>query len=390
MATPFSLFIFLYLPLVFPIPICRMLIFYVIFFFLILRFAITLFNFISNPKLLRARQQNRDSISVLIPVRNEQKHILRLLKSIKEQDYTNYEVLILDDASSDNTRLVINQFIAADPRFRLLEGRKLPQGWTGKNFACHQLAEQGTGKYMLFLDADIIIAKGFLNSIVHRAKTGRLALLSIFPDMRLHTLTDYLVLPIIHFLLLNLVPLRLVRLSRSAFFSASSGQCMLFESEIYRAHRWHAQVKSSLAEDTNIFKIAKVYGYGVETLLANHYVCSERKERFSTLIESLSKHLLAEFNNNIPGLLCYFLLVMIGPLFIIAYLDLRLVFFTLSLILLARLMISLASKQNPLINIVVHPTQMLILLFVFVKALWYQSRQSFSWKGRRVYEKDRD
>lgn len=361
-----------------------MLIFYVIYFFLILRFAITLFNFISNPKLIRSRYRSNDLISVLIPVRNEQTHIPALLNSLRSQRHTNFEVLILNDASSDNTELIIREFVRTDARFKMITGETLPEGWTGKNFACHQLARNARGSYFIFLDADTLLKDEFLSNAVQRVKANNLSLLSVFPDIKLKKIADYLVLPIIHYLLLNLVPLRLVRLSKSPFFSAASGQCMIFNADMYRGHWWHAQVKDSLAEDADIVRLMKSYHYGVETLLANGYICTERKHRFSTLTDSVSKHLLAEFNNNLPALLCYFLLVMIGPIFILSYLGPGLIFQAITLIVLARLMISLASRQNPLLNIVLHPAQMLVMIFVFIQALKGYRKGYFSWKGRRV------
>ena len=80
-----------------------MLIYYVVFFFLIIRFSITLFNFISNPKLPAAPRQYQELVSILIPARDEEEDIANLLDSIRRQDYQNYEVLVMDDTSSDQT-----------------------------------------------------------------------------------------------------------------------------------------------------------------------------------------------------------------------------------------------------------------------------------------------
>ncbi len=126
-------------------------------FFIVLRFTVTLFNFISNPKLTRVTRHYDDLVSILIPVRNEEENIVILLASILKQEYKNYEVIIYDDESDDNTYNVCVAFAAAHSNISLIKGTPLPAGWMGKNHACHQLARKARGKFLLFLDADDVI-----------------------------------------------------------------------------------------------------------------------------------------------------------------------------------------------------------------------------------------
>jgi len=153
---------------------------FIIFLFIILRFTVTLFNFISNPKLHRVAKQYNDPVSILIPARDEEHNILNLLRSIQQQDYTNYEVIILDDSSSDHTFKVCSDFAANNPRFKVIRGEELPHDWLGKNYACHQLAKHANGDFLLFLDADEKIKDGLINSAVHRMYLRKLGLLSLF------------------------------------------------------------------------------------------------------------------------------------------------------------------------------------------------------------------
>ncbi|MBM3401613.1 MAG: glycosyltransferase family 2 protein, partial [Bacteroidetes bacterium] len=187
-----------------------MILIYLIFFFLILRFTVTLFNFISNPKLTKSAKKYNDLVSILIPARNEERNILDLLESIRNQDYTNYEVIILDDHSSDQTYHICSDYADQHKQFKVIRGEVLPVDWLGKNFACWQLAAVSKGRYLIFLDADEIIAEGLINSSIHRMKSNRLSLLSIFTDQLMYTWGERVVVPLMHFLLLNLLPLRLV------------------------------------------------------------------------------------------------------------------------------------------------------------------------------------
>ena len=94
---------------------------YLIYFFLILRFTVTLFNFISNPKLTNSGKKYDDLVSILIPARDEELNIIDLLDSIRNQDYKNYEVIILDDHSSDQTFKLCSEFCEINSRFKIVK-----------------------------------------------------------------------------------------------------------------------------------------------------------------------------------------------------------------------------------------------------------------------------
>ena len=361
-----------------------MILFYVIFFFLIFRFAVTLFNFISNPKLTASAKQYSDFVSILIPARNEEKNIVQLLRSIKEQDYINYEVIVLDDDSSDNTFSVCLQFAESESRFRVIKGEPLRDAWLGKNFACHQLSKQAKGKYLLFLDADETVGAGLINNSVNRMKINGIALLSLFTNQVMITTGEYAVVPLMHYLLLNLLPLRLVRLSKSASFSAASGQFMMFDAEVYRREQWHKRAKDKVVEDIEITKMMKRKGYTAEALLANGYVKCRMYTGYTDALSGFSKNLLAGFNNNIAGLVCYLLLVMLGPIFIAIYLNAGLLFFYITLIVLTRLMISLLSGQRVFFNLIMHPFQMISLVVIAILSVHKYLTKTGTWKGRTI------
>jgi chlorobactene glucosyltransferase len=361
-----------------------MILYYIIFFFLILRFAITLFNFISNPKLPSSSRKHGDLVSILIPARNEEKDIIKLLQSILIQEYKNIEVIILDDNSSDNTYNVCLRFCERDPRFSVIKGNPLPDDWLGKNYACYQLANAANGKYLIFLDADDLIAPGLINNAVNRMKISRLTLLSLFTNQRMPTLGERLVVPLMHFLLLNLLPLRLVKLSSNPAFAAASGQFMMFNASDYLNQQWHMQVKKQVVEDIEIMKLVKKKGYSGEALLANGYVFCRMYTGFKEALHGFSKNLLAGFNMNIAALVCYLLLVMVGPVFIAFYLDLSLLFFAITLIILTRIMISLQSGQNVFLNLILHPFQMFSLIIIAILSVKKHLTRTIRWKDRTI------
>jgi glycosyltransferase involved in cell wall biosynthesis len=356
----------------------------VTFFFIILRFAVTLFNFISDPKLRRVNKPYTDQVSILIPVRNEEENILRLLQSIHQQDYQNYEVLILDDDSTDRTNEICTGFANTHPSFRVIKGEGLPREWLGKNFACHQLAQLAKGSFFLFVDADEQINNGLINSAVHRMYMQKLGLLSLFTNQQMPSFGEKLVVPLMHYILLNLLPLRLIYLVKNYSVAAASGQFMLFNADIYRKYQWHETVKDKVVEDVEIMKQVKAASFNGEALLANSMISCRMYKNYSTAVNGFSKNFLAAFNYKILLFLIYIVLIIGGPMIIMMTLDFHLIFFMAGLIILTRVMVSLTAGQNAWYNIILHPLQMFSLTVVAFLAVQRHLTKTIIWKGRRI------
>jgi chlorobactene glucosyltransferase len=353
-------------------------------FFIILRFTVTLFNFISNPKLHKVSKQYTDRVSILIPARNEAGSILTLLRSIQSHDYQNYEVIILDDESTDDTYAICSAFAANHPHFRVVKGEPLPDDWIGKNYACHQLAQLADGKYLLFLDADEEVKPGLINSAVHRMHLHQLGLLSLFANQQMDTPGERAVVPLMHFILLNLLPVRLIYLVKNASVAAASGQFMLFDAAIYHKHQWHHAVKNKVVEDVEIMRLIKAEAYNGEALLANGMISCRMYKTYNEAINGFGKNFLAAFNYSIMGFLIYMVLIIGGPMIVIMTLNLPLLLFMLGLITLTRIMISLLAGQSALNNVLMHPLQMFNMLLIGVISIQKYLTKTTVWKGRRI------
>ncbi|TSD64128.1 glycosyltransferase [Inquilinus sp. KBS0705] len=356
----------------------------VTFIFLILRFTVTLFNFLSNPKLPRISRYYHDKVSILIPARNEAENIIALLQSIHAQDYKEYEVIILDDGSTDDTYALCEAFAAEHPKFKVIKGQPLPEGWLGKNFACYQLAGQATGKYYLFLDADEKVSNGLLNSAVHRMYLRSLSLLSLFTNQDMRSPGENIVVPLMHYILLNLLPLRMVFLSKSVSFSAASGQFMLFRADDYNEYQWHQLVKNKVVEDVEIMKLVKTSALNGEALLANGMISCRMYTGFNQAINGFGKNFLAAFNYNVVGFLVYLTLIIGGPAIVVMTLNLNFIAMMIGLIILTRIMISLSAGQSAWQNVLLHPLQMLSLLLIGITSIQKHLTKTTEWKGRKI------
>ena len=188
-------------------------------------------------------------VSVLIPARNEEENIEICLKSLREQDYSNFEILVLDDNSLDNTADIVSRIAAADDRVRLIRGGLLPEGWAGKPFACYQLAERAAGSWLLFIDADTTHAPHMLRSTLALALELKSSMLSGFPRQMAESLPEKIAMPVLYFVIMSWLPLWWLHRSIGHRPSLTIGQLILFRREEYWRIGGHMAVKDKILED---------------------------------------------------------------------------------------------------------------------------------------------
>ena len=216
---------------------------------------IFLLNLILNLRSLRVPLADSRSpepaplVSVLIPARDEEANIASCLESLQKQDYPNFEILVLDDNSSDNTAAIVRRIASGDGRIRLLNGEPLPPGWAGKAFACHQLAKEARGSWLLFTDADTLHAPHMLRSVLALAMELNISLLSGFPRQLTNSLLQKIITPVWYFIILSWMPIWWLQHSKTPRPTLAIGQFLLFPRDEYWRIGGHQTVKSRILED---------------------------------------------------------------------------------------------------------------------------------------------
>ncbi len=188
-------------------------------------------------------------VSVLIPARNEEENIETCLKSLQKQDYPNFEILVLDDNSTDRTAELVERMAAKDDRIRLIKGEPLPEGWAGKPFACYQLAEKARGSWLLFIDADTTHAPHMLRSTMALAFELKPSMLSGFPRQMAESLPEKIAMPVLYFVIMSWLPLWWLHRFVGSKPSLTVGQFILFSREAYWRIGGHMAVKDRIIED---------------------------------------------------------------------------------------------------------------------------------------------
>jgi glycosyltransferase involved in cell wall biosynthesis len=357
---------------------------YIIFGFLILRLLIALINLLTKKWLSVREIPGERFVSILIPARNEKENIGKLLDNIIDHDYKNYEVIVYDDMSEDTTPEIVKGYAENNKKISCIRGVELPEGWLGKNYACHQLSLKAKGSYFLFLDADVIIEKGLIRNSLGHFKNNRIALLSIFPQQIMVTLGEKLTIPLMNWILVSMLPLILIEYTSNTSLSAANGQFMLFNADIYRKNQWHKKVSGHKVEDIEIVKSIKRKGYIARTVLSNGQIKCRMYKNYKEGIEGFSKNVTAFFGNSIFLTILFAIITSFG-IFVILF-TLNYIFLAAYIILsiLLRIIVSILSRQNVLTNILLSIPQQIAFIVVVFKAVYNKTLKYGNWKGRQI------
>ncbi len=226
--------------------------------------------FLDNLRFLRKIKESLTEIddlpevSVLIPARNESRNIKQCLQSVVSQDYPSLrEVLVYDDQSTDETSTIVEEFASKYKFVKLIRGKGVPQGWTGKNYACHTLAKNAEGEYLLFIDADLRLKKDALRKAIKIARNLNTDLLSILPDLTLGSFSEQVFVPIMTTAMLMFLPLRLVWESAIPLFTGALGPFMFFKKSSYSKIGGHAIIPDEIVEDLRLAYLTKKKNFKV-------------------------------------------------------------------------------------------------------------------------------
>jgi hypothetical protein len=201
-------------------------------------------------------------VSVLIPARNEESSIAAAVQSVLASRSVVLDVLVLDDASLDGTAAIVALLAVEDARLRLHAAPLLPEGWNGKQHACHVLSELAQNEWLCFLDADVRLAPDALARLIASAEAQRVDLLSGFPLEETGTWLERLLIPLIHFVLLCYLPLPGLRIfRRTRAFAAGCGQVMLTRRTAYQAVGGHAAIRMTMHDGILLPRLLRHSGF---------------------------------------------------------------------------------------------------------------------------------
>lgn len=350
-------------------------------------FLLVFLNFLFWPKAQNiARHSARLSVSVCVPARNEAQNIANCLMSLGIDSDLILEVLVLNDDSQDSTADIIARFVSQYPKIRLISTQALPRGWTGKNFACYQLAKAAKGDLILFLDADARVLTGGLNILVSEMEIRGLDLLSAWPAYRLISLSEKTFMPLLNYVVLSLFPAPLSLTSRLPALGLAHGACILVKRQSYWQMGGHSAVKGDLFEDTSLARSFRRAGLLTACLDGSSVVRVRMYRNLGEIFLGFQKNFYPAFK--FKPLFWLFILLHIISLYIFVYAGLNFSWPALTpalLLILARGLLAIRF-QHSWLSVLLHPLAEMFLLVVGLSSMYkIIFKQGVVWKGR-IYE----
>jgi glycosyltransferase involved in cell wall biosynthesis len=233
-------------------------------------------------------------VSIIIPARNEEASLGACLESLVAQTGVSFEIILVDDHSTDRTREIATSFA----KVRAMEAGPLPVGWTGKNNAVTTGARQARGQWLLFTDADTIHLPGSLARALAEAQQNGVEMLSYSPEQIAVSFWEMATLPVVFAELAREYPPSKVSDPNSAL-AAANGQYILIRRDAYEAVGGHAAVAADILEDVVLARAVKASGRKIRFRYAAEAVRTRMYRNYTQLRDGWTKNLALLFPN--PG-----------------------------------------------------------------------------------------
>lgn len=341
-------------------------------------------------------------VSVLIPARNEENNIKKCLDSFLNQSYKNYEILVLDDNSTDKTYEIVKNLAKQHPdKIKLYSGKPLPPDWRGKSFAMQQLLDYANGEYYLFTDADTIHTKHSISLMMSNILHHNADLVSGYIKQKTKTFGEKITIPLIYLLTGLVIPLWMNQKSKLSIFSTAIGQFIGVKAKSFKSFGGYEKIKNYTTEDVYLAREMKKAGFKTVFVDFKDAATCRMYETYDQSVNGISKNIFDFLGKNpivmtFVVLAIFFFLLLPAPLCIIKLFEINLInghyfdSFTLSLIINVVLsciswMMIFITRKLPIYIAFIYPVVHLNLLYIALVS-WIRSEQGkgYVWKGRLV------
>jgi glycosyltransferase involved in cell wall biosynthesis len=341
-------------------------------------------------------------VSIILPARNEEKYIRKCLDSLVKQEYGNYEIVIINDSSSDNTGQIIKEYVNKNGcKIISIESKPRPPGWTGKNWACYQGYLHSRGDLFLFTDADTLHSPTIISLAVGYVLSKSLDSLTVMPKILSNDFWTRITLPLLWtFSLARFSALKAndPKTKIGYFF----GSFFIIKRNVYEMVGTHKSVKAEIVEDGELGKKVKENGYSLQVIHGEDLISAIWARDSSSLWHGLKRLLIPMYKKEkvksiilvaLTFVLLLFPLVMVAFSSLLAInekpvmLNLALLSITIVSVLLLILSSILQLKytlfENPLYSLA-FPLAGSFLFIAFVSSIIFSGKKNtIEWRGRK-------
>lgn len=289
--------------------------------FLIIILILTIINILTLKKMKGYPPASAlPYVSILIPARNEEENIDGCIISLLEQAYPHKEIIVLNDQSTDQTLERLFKIQNKYPELKIMDGKPLPKGWLGKNWACHQLFIASHGDVILFTDADTHHQKTMLIDAISTLLHEKADMLTALVRLDINSFGEGLIVPFMYWSLLTFFPLSFSSFFKIKDLSASVGQLMMFKRDAFLQIGGYEAIKDNIVDDFQLGRNILQHKLQLHLSDASEEVSCRMYSNLCNAINGFKKNFFPLFNFNIPLFLfvfLYLLLVYIEPLLVL-------------------------------------------------------------------------
>ena len=329
----------------------------------------------------RATSQLSDSVGVVVPMRNEAENVEGIVTTLSAQDGP-FHYYLLDDNSEDSTYELLQKLTASDPRFTVIKGAPLADGWIGKTWALQQLFEASNEDVLVSIDADVRLTNEAINKAVTLMHGARLDFVSPYPRQIAQTFSERLIQPLLQWSWLTTVPLRYAESSGRTSMAVANGQFFAVRRSALDAIGGYQSVKHSVIDD--VFLARELIASGSSGTVINGSDIAETRmyASWKEIKAGYGKSLSKAFGS------------IVGAAFVAAFLFATSIG-TLILglagnpygwlgfaAMVATRVLSAVKSRGSVLDSVLHPISIAALIYLIVYS--YLVRKTVMWKGRTV------
>lgn len=373
----------------------------------IVSIALTLFGLARQKSLLPVRHSpgspDTPLVSILVPARNEQHRVLEnCIRSILAQDYPRFEVIAVNDHSTDATGAILESIARGDERLRVIEGQEPPAGWLGKPFAMQQALDHARGEWLLATDADMIFDNTALRTAMERTLEQNGDAMSLIPHFEAHSFWERVMIPTWAWVFLMFAVVYRISNPKTPGAVGIGGFFLMRRIVLERVGGYES-LKDEVMEDVRLAERIKRSGARLFTEYAPDLLSTRMYSNFREMWECSTKNWFSGVKFSLPfALVCVLFMYSIavvpplvalvtGIAIVVAKrADLWILFvpaglsWLLQVIVLA--LVSVRSKVHPVYALTAPLGLGLIYAMLFDSSVRISTGRGVTWKGRRIYE----
>lgn len=294
-------------------------------------------------------------------------------------------IKVLDDNSTDGTRRKLEDLQVNDSRLQIIRGETLPKGWRGKTWAMHQLVNEATTKYVMFMDADVQFKSESINDLLLLILKNK-TLYSLIPKQ---VSVNSWVQSFANFYLVwwptSILPMRILQKRGLKKSAVSVGQILVGETGVFNGRNGIEKVKESMIEDVDIARNAMKRGYNFRNIYIPQAAVSNTYGSLKEAINGYSRSFYL-INKDLPSfvfnILIPALLLSISILSLLGVLE----WMNLIIVIINIGIYSLISDSSLLISILTYIPNLFLLIYTALTSYFKYHLGNYEWRGR-VYEK---